>query len=80
MYHGYVNERQRCGQHRVGKRGGRGKMAVNWTRANDRLLAVTSGSAALTKGLEVIGPGPVHCHPPLPPLFPTMCSSQRCPL
>ena len=53
-------------------------MAVNWTRANDRLLAVTSGSAALTKGLEVIGPGPVHCHFPLPPLFPTMCSSQRC--
>ena len=78
MYHGYVNERQRCGQHRVGKIGGRGKMAVNRTRANDRLLAVTSSSAALAKGLEVIGPGPVHCHFSPPPLFPTLCSSQCC--
>ena len=55
-------------------------MTVNRTRANDRLLAVTSGSAASAKGLEVIGPGPVHRHFPSPPLFPTMCSSQRCPL
>ena len=44
-------------------------MVVNRTRANDWLLAVTSGSAALTKGLEVIGPGPVHCHFPLPLSF-----------
>ena len=45
-------------------------MAVNRTRANDRLLAVTSGSAALAKGLEVIGPGPVHCYfLPLPLSF-----------
>ena len=31
------------------------------------LLAVTGGSAAkrLAEGLEVIDPGPVHCHSPL---------------
>ena len=44
-------------------------MAVNQTRANDRLLAVTNGSVALAKGLEVIGLGPVHCHFPLPLSF-----------
>ena len=41
-----------------------GKMAVNQTRANDRLLAVTNGSVAEGSviDLEVVGSVPVYCH------------------
>ena len=48
--------------------------SVAESEQNDRLLAVTSGSAAKgsAKGLDAIGSGPVHCHFPHFPLFPTM--------
>ena len=43
------------------------------------LLAVTSDPAAKgsAKDLEVGSAGFVHCYFPLPPLFLTMCSSER---